>query len=476
MPPQIPAPLSAQPTTPPISAGLKAGSNPRPPSGQTSGFKPGPGANAPATRDDATGRKNMLILIQLRWIAVLGQVATISVVHFGFGIALPLEYMLAVLGCLVAFNITSHLRIRIRREITNAEIFVALLIDVAMLTTQLYLSGGASNPFVFLYLLQVILAAVLLESWTTWTMVGITAACFAGLAGFGKPLALPLAHDQGLASPYLQGMLICFLLNAALLVSFITRISKNLRARDNRLADLRQRAAEEEHIVRMGLLASGAAHELGTPLATLAVILGDWGHMKAFTSDPELRQELDEMQAQVLRCKSIVSGILLSAGEARGEAPVETTVRNFLDDLVVEWRTTRPANTLVYDNRFGQDMRIVSDSALKQMICNVLDNALEASPRWVRIDATRDGQDLIIDVTDDGPGFPPEMLDRLGKPYQSSKGRPGSGLGLFLVVNVARTLGGSVAARNRPQGGAVVTLTLPLAAVALETEEDVDGD
>jgi len=101
---------------------------------------------------------------------------------------------------------------------------------------------------------------------------------------------------------------------------------------------------------------------------------------------------------------------------------------------------------------------------------------LEASPRWVRIDATRDGQDLIIDVTDDGPGFPPEMLDRLGKPYQSSKGRPGSGLGLFLVVNVARTLGGSVAARNRPQGGAVVTLTLPLAAVALETEEDVDGD
>jgi two-component system sensor histidine kinase RegB len=435
-----------------------------------------PTRHPPAGKDDATGRKNMQSLIQLRWIAVLGQVATIVTVHYGFGFELPLQYMLAVLAGLVAFNLTSHARLRIRREITSHEIFVALLVDVAMLTAQLYLSGGASNPFVFLYLLQVILAAVLLESWSTWTMVGITAACFAGLATFGEPLDLPLDHARGLASPYLQGLLVCFGLNAALLVSFIHQISGNLRARDSRLADLRQRAAEEDHIVRMGLLASGAAHELGTPLATLAVILGDWRHMKPFTADAELLQELDEMQAQVLRCKSIVSGILLSAGEARGEAPAETTIRNFLDDLVVEWRTTRPANNLIYDNRFGQDLRIVSDSALKQMICNVLDNALEASPHWVRIDATREDNTLIIDVTDDGPGFMPDMLSRLGKPYQSSKGRPGSGLGLFLVVNVARTLGGTVAARNRPQGGAVVTLTLPLSAVALETEEAVDGD
>jgi two-component system sensor histidine kinase RegB len=444
--------------------------------------QPDPAAARPPARragngkDDATGRKNMQSLIQLRWIAVLGQIATIVTVHYVLGITLPLRYMLAVLAVLVAFNITSHARLRIRRDITNAEIFVALLVDVAMLTAQLYLSGGASNPFVFLYLLQVILAAVLLESWTTWTMVGVTGACFAGLATFGQPLDLPLDHARGLASPYLLGMLICFALNAALLVSFIHRISRNLRARDARLADLRQRAAEEEHVVRMGLLASGAAHELGTPLATLAVILGDWRHMAPFKADPELLQELDEMQAQVLRCKSIVSGILLSAGEARGDAPVETTVRNFLDDLVVEWRTTRPANNLVYDNRFGQDLRIVSDSALKQMICNVLDNALEASPHWVRVDATRDDDMLIIDVTDDGPGFKSDMLNRIGKPYQSSKGRPGSGLGLFLVVNVARTLGGTVAARNRPQGGAVVTLALPLSAVALETEEAVDGD
>lgn len=420
---------------------------------------------------DSVGLKNMQQLIELRWIAVVGQLATIAAVRFSLGIALPVDAMLAVLVGLVAFNIASLLRCRYRREVSNTELFVALLVDVAMLTAMLYLSGGATNPFVFLYLLQVILGAVLLKPWSTWTMVAVTCACFAGLALLSRPLALPLDHDRGLASPYIQGMLICFALNAALLAVFIKRITRNLRARDARLADLRQRAAEEEHIVRMGLLASGAAHELGTPLATLSVILGDWRHMPAFTRDPELLQEVGEMQAQLARCKSIVSGILLSAGEARGESSAKTTVSTFLNDLVDEWRATRPAVAFVFENRFGDDLSMVSDSAVKQMICNVLDNALEASPRWIRFDAARDADAnadvLTLTVTDAGPGFPPGMLAQFGKPYQSSKGRPGGGLGLFLVVNVARTLGGSVAARNRPEGGASVTVTLPLASITL---------
>jgi len=389
-------------------------------------------------------------------------------VHFGFGIPLPLDRMGELLACLVAFNIASLLRCRYCREVSNTELFVALLVDVAMLTAQLYLSGGATNPFVFLYLLQVILGAVLLKPWSTWTMVAVTCVCFAGLALLSRPLALPFDHGRGLASPYVQGMLICFALNAMLLAVFIKRITRNLRARDARLADLRQRAAEEEHIVRMGLLASGAAHELGTPLATLSVILGDWRRMPAFARNPELLQELGEMQAQLARCKSIVSGILLSAGEARGESSAKTTVVSFLDNLVAEWRSTRPAVDFVYDNRFGDDLPVVSDSALKQMICNVLDNALEASPNWLRLEAARDDETLTLKVTDAGPGFPPGMLAQFGKPYQSSKGRPGGGLGLFLVVNVARTLGGSVAAHNRPEGGASVTLSLPLAAVVID--------
>ncbi len=420
-----------------------------------------------ALLEDSTGRDNMQQLIQLRWIAVVGQIVTIAVVHFAFDIHLPLLQMSIVLVCLVTFNTASLWRWRARRKVTNGELFVALLVDVGTLTAQLYLSGGASNPFSFLYLLQVILGAVLLRSWSVWTMVAITSACFTALTLVFRPLVLPAANGV-LFNPYTEGTLICFAVNAALLVIFITRINRNLRARDARLADLRERAAEEEHIVRMGLLASGAAHELGTPLSTVSVILGDWRRMPVFSDSPELLQEIHEMQTQLQRCKSIVSGVLLSAGDARGESPSETTIRTFLDELVEEWRGSRSPLHFTYDNRFGRDLQIVSDSAIKQMIHNVLDNALEASPDWVGFEVTRTPDDVQLTVTDAGPGFTPTMLAQLGKPYQSSKARPGAGLGLFLVTNVARTLRGSVTARNRPEGGAAVTVLLPLPALVLE--------
>jgi two-component system sensor histidine kinase RegB len=273
---------------------------------------------------------------------------------------------------------------------------------------------------------------------------------------------------EGLSLPphYIGGLLICFAINAALLVIFIQRIGRNLRQRDARLADLRQRAAEEEHIVRMGLLASGAAHELGTPLATLAVILGDWARMAPFAGEPELREEIEEMQVQIQRCKAIVSGILLSAGEARGEAPAETGLHDFLDDLVEQWRGTRPVKAFEYHRETVPDVPILSDSALKQMVHNVLDNALEAAPQGLlRLVADCDDDTLTLRVQDQGPGFAAQMLEGFGKPYRSSKGRPGGGLGLFLSLNVARTLGGRIEAENRPAGGAEVRITLPLASL-----------
>lgn len=422
------------------------------------------------TLEDSTGLANMQQLVQLRWIAVVGQILTIGAVHFGLRIALPLRQMLLVLLCLSIFNFLGMLRRHLRRKVTNGELFFALIVDVGTLTAQLYLSGGAANPFISLFLLQVILGAVLLRTWAVWAMVVLTGACFIGLTRLYRPLVIPLNSTGLLSRPYIDGTLVCFAVNAALLVIFITRINRNLRARDTRLADMRERAAEEEHIVRMGLLASGAAHELGTPLSTMSVILGDWRRMPALASNAEMLEEIDEMQAQMKRCKQIVSGVLLSAGEARGESAVGTTIRTFLDQLVDEWRASRAVVDLHYDNRFGDDMAVVSDSAIKQMIHNVLDNALEASPNWVGLEVSRQGETLTLSVTDLGGGFAPRMLAQLGKPYQSSKGRPGGGLGLFLVCNVARTLRGSVSARNRPQGGAAVTITLPLESLKLDRQ------
>lgn len=417
--------------------------------------------------DQAAGLKNLQQLIQLRWMALFGQIATVAVVAHGMDIPIPEHAMYAVLAGLGAFNLLSLLRCRSPLPVTGPELLLTLLVDVGALTALLYLSGGATNPFVFLFLLQVILGAVLLPVWATWVMVGVTTLCFAGLALWARPLPLPLDHDQGLASPYTQGMLICFVLNAVLLVVFISRIVDNLRERDTRLALLRQRAAEEEHVVRMGLLASGAAHELGTPLSTLAVILGDWQHLPHFSSEPELADDVAEMQAQVARCKAIVSGILLSAGKARGESSGETTVCAFLDSVVLGWCERRNCSGFHYHNAFGEDLPMVADSAIQQMIGNVLDNAADASPQAVWFEARREDDALVLTVWDQGPGFAPQLLPQIGKPYQSTKGHPGGGLGLFLVFNVARTLGGDVVVGNLAEGGAQVRITLPLAAITL---------
>jgi two-component system sensor histidine kinase RegB len=400
-------------------------------------------------------------LIQLRWIAVSGQIATIVFVQFVLGIALPLEAMAVVIALLIGFNIFSMVRWHGREDVGNDALFLALLVDVLTLSVLLHLSGGISNPFVFLYLLQVVLGAVLLRPWASWTLVAVTSLCVVAQIRWPGPVQLPDTYHAA-------GLLICFVLNAALVVFYITRISATLRAHDERLAALRQRAAEEEHIVRMGLLASGAAHELGTPLATISVLLGDWRRMPVFREQPDLLQDSAEMQLQLDRCKTIVSGILLSAGEMRAESPERTGLANFVDQLVYNWKATRAMKDFRYTKALHEDLTIVSDEGLKQMICNVLDNAREASPEGVTLEALSDEHDLVIRVLDRGPGFSDTMLAQFGRPYQSSKGRPGSGLGLFLSLNVARALGGNIFAQNRDDGGAVVTMVLPLSALTLE--------
>jgi len=431
-----------------------------------------------SARSDTTrgaGTRSMQQLIQLRWIAIVGQVATILFVHFVLGIRLPLPAMLGIAACLAVFNLASLLYWRPRHEVGEAALLSALLVDVAALTAQLHLSGGITNPFVFLYLLQVALGAVLLPRWASWVVVAGGSAGVLGLVMLPGPVTITADPARGIEDPYVQGLLVCFLLTASLAALFIGRIARILRVRDARLADLRQQAAEEEHIVRMGLLASGAAHELGTPLATLSVLLGDWRRMAPFAGHPELQQDLDEMQTQLGRCKAIVTGILLSAGDTRGEAPAQTTLGRFLDDLVEDWRATRPVGVLEYRRHLAGDLAIVSDSGLRQMIGNILDNALEASPDWVGLEATRAGEDgelLRLKVSDAGTGFSAEALANFGKPYNSSKGRPGGGLGLFLSLNVARSFGGRLQAANRQPRGAEVVLELPLSSLVIEEPND----
>jgi two-component system sensor histidine kinase RegB len=214
----------------------------------------------------------------------------------------------------------------------------------------------------------------------------------------------------------------------------------------------------------MGLLASGAAHELGTPLASLSVILSDWKRMPALTKDADLAQDMTVMRAEVERCKAIVTGILMSAGEARGQAPERTTLRAFVADVVASWSGDGVAVQI--RDELAQNPSIIADPALRQVLGVLFDNAVEAGASRITVTTTRTDEDFGIAVRDDGPGFPPPILQAWGKPYNSTKPRPGAGLGLFLLMNVIRSLGGRVEASNPPAGGAEVRLTLPLSALA----------
>lgn len=425
----------------------------------------------PPVNDQNLGasRRNMLLLIQLRWIAICGQLATIWAVASLMHIALPLPQLLTAPLLLLLINVLSLMMVRGRRGFTNGELFVELMLDVLALGWQLYHSGGATNPFAFLFLLQIVIGAVILQP--RWSLIiGFVASIAMLFLTFNFiPLALPPAYASDPFGLYLHGSLACFVLIAALLMVFVVRLDRNRRESDAALAALRQQAAEEDHIIRMGLLASGAAHELGTPLSSMSVILGDWARQPDIAEDADLTADIAEMQAELQRCKQIVSGILMSAGEVRGENPAVTTMRAFLRQIIGEWRPRVPGELHFLDS-FGEDVSIVSDPALKQVIGNIIDNAIEVSPHRVTLSATREGDDLILEIRDGGPGFPPRMLESFGRPYSSTKGRAGGGLGLFLVVNVMRKLGGKVEAANLPGGGASVRLIIPLASLAYAPE------
>ncbi|MFM2373052.1 MAG: hypothetical protein RIS85_2774, partial [Pseudomonadota bacterium] len=209
-----------------------------------------------------------------------------------------------------------------------------------------------------------------------------------------------------------------------------------------------------------------AAHELGTPLATISVLLGDWRTHPAMAANPDLRAELGEMNTELQRCKTIVSGILMSAGEARGENPAVTTLSAFVGAIAQGW-AERSGGAVYLDDRIGEnDHNIVADPALRQVIGNVIENALEVSPHFVTMTVAVDDGAVRIDIRDRGPGFAPEMLEAFGRPYSSTKGRSGGGLGLFLVVNVLRKLGGKAEVGNLLDGGAQVRLSIPLSAFA----------
>ncbi len=422
-------------------------------------------------------------LLTLRWGALAGQLATILAVDRVMGIDLPLLPLAAVLAVGVASNLALGVR---RREEVDELLAGVMFLDVALLTAVLYFTGGPFNPFSFLYLVNIALAAVILPPGWTWALVGCSVALFGGLFFAHVPLPVgdgamdhaAMGHDHTI-SLHVQGMWVAFGVAAAFIVYFIQRVRGALAERDAELGAVLRASARHEKLASLATLAAGAAHELATPLSTIAVVakeleraLGaDAAAGDGSVADARLIRE------QVERCRAILVQMAADAGESTGEAlatvPIASLVESALGDLAGRARVAvaaAPADAVVH----------VPPRALAQALRGVVKNALEAATDEVRIHVEPSAHAWRVVVRDRGAGMTPEVLAHAGEPFFTTKTRDGlargMGLGLFLARVVLERLGGGLEIDSAPGRGTVVTAVLPVADPATIRRIDEPSD
>ncbi len=404
-----------------------------------------------------TNRKNLLQLLWLRLIAIFGQVATILFAHYFLHIALPLTAMFLVVLFLTIVNCTSFYRYKSQKNVSDKSLFIELLFDVAALTSQLYFSGGISNPFISLFLLQVIISAILLQVIYAWLITALTILCYIGLSFNYQELHAFHHHESGdFFNLHLHGMLISYIFAAILLLIFVAKIIRNLKEGDQKINLLKRQSLEKEQVIRMGLLATGAAHELGTPLSTIAVILSDW---KKMNLKKNLLEDVEIIESQLSRCKKILSEILSSSGKKRLEEARMATVKETFAELIKEWSNSRKPQNLIYNFSGENDKKIILDNILSQAFFNIFDNALEESPNFISINIEVVETAVTISVENHGKGFSDEVLREIGKPNLTTKNS--SGLGLFLALNALDRISGKLEIKNLTDSTKVIA-TIPL--------------
>ncbi len=398
-------------------------------------------------------------LVHLRTLAIVGQ-ATAVAIAVALGIELPVAALAAVIAALVVANVLTAARVRRGTPTTHNEVAGQLALDLVAFTLLLLLSGGTSNPFVMLYLLHVVLIVVLLPWRLALAGTLLVVAAFAAAYLFAARLRLPGGDPipRALSS---AGLGVSFALTAAVTAWFVGRVVATLREHDRLLAEVERRALADEAVVRIGTLAAGAAHELGTPLTTMAVVVEE---MKRAATSPAGVRDAAILAEQIAACRQALANLGAAAGHTcavgGGRAPLD----RFLADTVARFRALRPDQAVA--PRWGGSAPapdVFTDASLQQAILILLNNAADASPHHVDIDGRWDGDWLTVTVSDRGSGVPAGHLEKLGRSFFTTKAPgKGTGLGLVLASSTVARLGGTIQWSNRPGGGLAATLRLPL--------------
>lgn len=396
-------------------------------------------------------------LVVLRWWLIGGLTLAVLSAPTLLEITLPLVPLLALLLLMAGFNLVIQLWAG-TEDIRASDLPGQLAVDLVAMAVLLYLTGGATNPLVSLLLLPVAVAAFSLPA--RW--VGGIAALAIGLYSFLMlySLPLPIADAERATRLHLGGMWLTFVVSAALLAWFVTRMTQALRARDLQLAAAREEALRDAQVVALGQLAAGAAHELGTPLATMKVLAEE------LVADPclpgDARADLDLLQRQIGICKEIVGGLTQKAGIERARQTVSAAT--WLEGLLARWRTLWPGVSCTLEVAgAGTVPQILAEAALEQGITNLLNNAAKIAPEGMRVIIDWNERVLRVAVHDRGPGFPSEILRRCGAEPLPAVAE-GSGIGLWLTRAAVERRGGSLRLNN--DGGGVAAIELPIGETA----------
>lgn len=400
---------------------------------------------------------NLHRLVNSRWIVLVAMVTLVIVSPTTLNIELPQAPLLGIIGICIAFNTLVHWRLKNATCITAGELLSQLLFDIAALGALLFFSGGATNPLVSLLLPTVAIAAIALPARCVILVGGCAVTIYSLLMVYYVPLPLPDANRA--TRLHLIGMWLTFAVSALMIGWFVVRMTRLIRERDAELATAREQALRDERIMAMGTLAAGAAHELGTPLATMALITGELSH-DTMLSD-ETQQDIVLLKQLIGQCKKIITDLARRAEAERLENIHYQAVDKWLENVRQHWHANRPqANSQLVTLNAGTAPNIFADPRLEQAILNLLNNAVNASSLPLRIELDWNATNLQIDIRDQGPGFPPSVLKHGGRTSFPDH-KQGSGVGLMLTRSAIEQLGGSLSLINPDEGGALARIELP---------------
>jgi two-component system sensor histidine kinase RegB len=404
-------------------------------------------------------------LVRLRWLAIVGQTTAVLAVEYGLEFEFPFWACLAVIALSAWLNVALRLRFHQTQRLDPDRVAWLLAFDIAELAVLLYLTGGLQNPFAFLFLSPVLISATALPPRYTLVLGAFAVVCATVLVFVHYPL--PWDADEPLVLPpiYMMAVWLSILLALGFISVYAWQITEESRQLANALAATELALTHEQHLSQLDGLAAAAAHELATPLSTISVIARELE--RSIEQSSPHAEDVRLLREQATRCREIIAKLteLSSSGEPFDRVKLSTLI----EELVAPHRDFGVEISVTLDRGNATEPVGARNPAILYGVGNILENAVDFANERVTVEAGWSDDAVTITVADDGPGFDPDILDRVGEPYVTTRPRradsddsedAGLGLGFFIAKTLLERTGATLRFRNRaaPQRGAVITL------------------